>query len=121
VLALDVPSGLEIASGRLRMPHVAAEATLTLALPKQGLAAPGAAGAVGRLFLADISVPARVYQRLGLEYDTPFGQGPLVELIGSGSRGGTGGVVWTVRLRRGMYRYRCAPHRTIMHGSFSVS
>ncbi len=33
----------------------------------------------------------------------------------------TGSVTWTVRLKHGIYRYRCDPHRTIMHGSFSVS
>jgi hypothetical protein len=32
-----------------------------------------------------------------------------------------GSATWTVRLRRGSYRYRCDPHRTIMHGSFTVS
>src|SRR5262249_45221279 len=58
VLALDVPSGLELTSGWLRIPHVTAEATMTLAAPKTGLAAANAAEAVGRLFLADLSVPA---------------------------------------------------------------
>jgi plastocyanin len=33
----------------------------------------------------------------------------------------TGRATWTVRLERGLYRYRCDPHRTIMHGSFTVS
>ena len=33
----------------------------------------------------------------------------------------TGNVTWTVRLRHARYRYRCDPHRTIMHGSFTVS
>ena len=33
----------------------------------------------------------------------------------------TGRVTWRVRLRRGAYRYRCDPHRTIMHGRFTVS
>jgi hypothetical protein len=33
----------------------------------------------------------------------------------------TGSVIWTVRLGQGLYRYRCDPHRTIMHGSFTVS
>lgn len=33
----------------------------------------------------------------------------------------TGSVSWTVRLTRGVYHYRCDPHRTIMHGSFTVS
>jgi hypothetical protein len=32
-----------------------------------------------------------------------------------------GSVTWTVRLTAGVYRYRCDPHRTIMHGSFTVS
>lgn len=32
-----------------------------------------------------------------------------------------GSVTWTVRLRHGRYRYRCDPHRTIMHGSLTVS
>jgi NAD(P)H-hydrate epimerase len=80
VLALDVPSGLELATGSLRTPHVAAEATLTLAAPKAALAAPAAEAAVGRLYLADISVPALVYQRLGLSWQTPFASGPIVEL-----------------------------------------
>jgi hypothetical protein len=34
---------------------------------------------------------------------------------------GMGSVTWTVRLGRGVYRYRCDPHRTLMHGSFTVS
>ncbi len=33
----------------------------------------------------------------------------------------TGQTTWTVRLTRGTYRYRCDPHRTLMHGSFAVS
>jgi hypothetical protein len=33
----------------------------------------------------------------------------------------TGSVTWAVRLKAGVYRYRCDPHRTIMHGSFNVS
>lgn len=84
VLALDIPSGLELATGVLRMPYVAAEATLTLAAPKTGLTQPGAAAAVGRLFVADISVPALAYARLGLRYETPFGAGPLIEIRGAG-------------------------------------
>jgi plastocyanin len=29
--------------------------------------------------------------------------------------------VWTVRLRRGLYRFVCDPHRTIMHGVLKVT
>jgi NAD(P)H-hydrate epimerase len=78
VLALDVPSGLELSTEKLRTPHVTAEATMTLAAPKAGLA--GAVDEVGALFVADISVPALVYRRLGLDYETPFGRGPLIEV-----------------------------------------
>lgn len=84
VLALDVPSGLELSSGLLHEPHVTAVATLTLALPKQGLRA--AWSAVGELFLADISVPGIVYDRLGLSFSTPFSRGPIVQIRGDGDR-----------------------------------
>jgi NAD(P)H-hydrate epimerase len=50
-----------------------AAATLTLAAPKQALRAPGVAGAVGTLYLADISVPPLVWARLGLADPPPFG------------------------------------------------
>jgi NAD(P)H-hydrate epimerase len=78
VLSLDVPSGLELETGRLHEPAVEAEATLTLALPKRGLRA--ARDAVGSLYLADISIAATVYSRLGIAYDSPFAYGPIVAL-----------------------------------------
>lgn len=79
-LALDVPSGLELATRTLHTPHVVAEATLTLAAPKQGLRAPGAAAAVGELYVADISVPPSVFARLGRAPPPPFGASPIVRL-----------------------------------------
>ncbi len=33
----------------------------------------------------------------------------------------TGRTTWTVRFGRGAYRFRCDPHRTLVHGSFLVS
>jgi NAD(P)H-hydrate epimerase len=80
VLALDVPSGLELETGVLHEPHVSAEATLTLALPKEGLRTPAAAEAVGHLYLADLAVPPLVYERLGLDYASPFGRTTIVPL-----------------------------------------
>jgi NAD(P)H-hydrate epimerase len=80
VLSLDVPSGLELASGRLHEPAVHAEATLTLALPKEGLRSPGVAEAVGALYLADISVPPSAYERAGIAYASPFGSSPIVRV-----------------------------------------
>ena len=61
VLSLDTPSGLDTATGVAFDPHVRADATLTLALPKVGLRTHPA---VGDLYLADISVPGSVYEGL---------------------------------------------------------
>jgi NAD(P)H-hydrate epimerase len=63
ILALDTPSGLDVTTGVAGSPHIQATATLTLALPKTGLIN---THAVGELYLADISVPPIVYQRMGL-------------------------------------------------------
>jgi NAD(P)H-hydrate epimerase len=81
VLSLDVPSGLELSTGELREPFVSAVATLTLALPKTGLRAPVAASAVGALYLADISVPPVVYERLGVPHRSPFGAATIIRLV----------------------------------------
>ena len=57
VLALDVPSGVDTTTGTVFDPAICATATLTLALPKEGLYAPGIEKQTGELYLADISVP----------------------------------------------------------------
>jgi NAD(P)H-hydrate epimerase len=79
-LALDVPSGLELATGAVRHPHVKADATLTLAAPKAGLRS--GRDVVGTLFVADISVPATAYERIGVEYETPFASASVVRVVG---------------------------------------
>lgn len=63
VLSLDVPSGVNADTGAASDPAVRATATMTLALPKRGLRAPGAAVCVGELYLADIGVPPELYVR----------------------------------------------------------
>ncbi len=156
VLALDVPSGLELASGKLHTAHVIAEATMTLAAPKTALAE--AAEAVGRLLLALLVAPARSRAEAratslrgtvgpGFTITLKTTEGKLVKKLKAGtytirirdlspihnfhlfgpgvnkktSVQDTGSVTWTVRLGQGLYRYRCDPHRTIMHGRFTVS
>ena len=77
VLALDTPSGLDVTTGTAATPAVWATATLTLALPKVGLLdAPGA----GELYLADISVPPLVYQRMGIAVPELFRQSSLLRI-----------------------------------------
>lgn len=78
VLALDIPSGLDASTGNVGSPCVRATATMTLALPKAGLLT--AKEHVGRLFLADISVPSLAFKRLGIAVPELFTLDTVVEL-----------------------------------------
>jgi NAD(P)H-hydrate epimerase len=80
VLALDTPSGLDPATGEVFDPTIQAAATLTLALPKQGLRSRGKH--VGELYLADISVPPELYLALGLEVGPLFAESDIIRLEG---------------------------------------
>jgi NAD(P)H-hydrate epimerase len=75
VLALDVPSGLNATTGETPGVFVRADRTLTLALPKTGLA-----GVAGELYLADIGIPPEVYDKLGVSFDWPAGSRYWVRL-----------------------------------------
>ncbi len=78
VVSLDVPSGLDTTTGQTPGAVIRAGATLTLAAPKAGLRN---RAEVGRLFVADISVPASVYRGMGIaEPAAPFGLGPIIEI-----------------------------------------
>ena len=65
ILALDVPSGMNATTGEAHDPCIKATATLTLALPKTGFLAREASLYLGDLYLADISIPRKVYQSIG--------------------------------------------------------
>ena len=78
ILALDTPSGLDSTSGIPGEPCVRATATLTLALPKVGLLASQAVPYVGELYLADISVPPELYQRLGIKIGHIFAEDTII-------------------------------------------
>lgn len=82
VLSLDTPSGLDAGEGRVFEPAMIAAATLTLALPKTGFAAPAARRQLGELFLADIGVPPGLYAEpsLGIEVGPLFATSDIVRL-----------------------------------------
>jgi NAD(P)H-hydrate epimerase len=65
ILALDLPSGMNATTGEAYDPCIKATETLTLALPKTCFLATGTSQYVGDLYLADISIPRKVYQRFG--------------------------------------------------------
>lgn len=75
VVSLDVPSGIDATTGEAAGPVVGPVRTVTLALPKTGLE-----GVDGRVFLADISIPATVFDRVGIDYASPFTGAYWVEL-----------------------------------------
>jgi NAD(P)H-hydrate epimerase len=76
LLALDIPSGLDSTTGAADGPVIRADVTMTLALPKTGLAF----GTTGDLLLADIGIPVDTYRRLNLQYTSPFGNRYVVPL-----------------------------------------
>jgi len=78
ILALDVPSGLSAETGEAFAPTIRANQTLTLALPKIGLLHPAARPYVGELFVVDISVPATLYQRVGVAVGRLFAASDIV-------------------------------------------
>lgn len=89
VLSLDVPTGLELERELLFDPHIRAEATLTLALPKLGLKR--FPHVVGDLYLADISVPRTLYRRIGIDVGRVFAEGPIARIRDDGASEGSGG------------------------------
>ena len=80
VLALDSPSGLDTTSGAGSKRTVRADATMTLALPKVGLMEESAYPYVGELYLADISVPPGLYQKMGLEVGNLFERESIIKI-----------------------------------------
>lgn len=88
VLSLDVPSGIELDTGIIHQSTVKAYATLTVALPKSALLSEDSSEFVGKLFLADISVPRALYNELELGFEIPeyFEESDIVQLKGDMSK-----------------------------------
>ena len=82
ILALDTPSGLDVTTGVAFDPVIRATATMTLALPKQGLRSAAVSALLGELYLADISVPPGLYRRapLGLPLEAIFALDDIVRI-----------------------------------------
>ncbi len=76
ILSLDVPSGVDSTTGETYGEFIRANRTLTLALPKTGLLPE----LTGELFLADIGIPKKVYDKIGIEYTNPFGNNFITKI-----------------------------------------
>jgi hydroxyethylthiazole kinase-like uncharacterized protein yjeF len=78
IIAIDVPSGLEADSGAGAEIAVRATATVTLAAPKAGLLS---ASNAGRVFLADLGMPAALFGAAAEELARLYAMGDLIELV----------------------------------------
>jgi NAD(P)H-hydrate epimerase len=66
VVSLDIPSGIEGSKGTAYDPAVQADNTMTLALPKSAFLNDQIKKYIGRLFVADISVPNELYNEINI-------------------------------------------------------
>ena len=63
IVAVDIPSGLEADTGRVKGPCILAAHTVTFGLPKLGLILEPGADYAGQLHIADISIPAVLIEK----------------------------------------------------------
>ena len=77
IISLDIPSGINSTTGEAACNHIKPDLTLTLALPKTGVLP----ALTGELYLADIGIPDKVYEKLKLKYHQPFNQNYYIKLV----------------------------------------
>lgn len=65
-LSIDIPSGLDATTGRATTPAYRASHTITLAYPKTGLVKQYSPALVGELWIADVGIPPRWWQKYNL-------------------------------------------------------
>ena len=80
VISLDVPTGVDPDTGESSGLAIRADATMTLALPKPGLLTAAGIDRTGRLYLADIGLPAALYAQLGIDVGPLFAAGRIIVL-----------------------------------------
>jgi NAD(P)H-hydrate epimerase len=88
LVAVDVPTGVNCDSGAVDPASVAADLTLTLALPKRGFYAFPATDSLGELVVSDIGIPPALTSDLSLELvDSELARGLLPERPRSAHKG----------------------------------
>ena len=82
VMAYDIPTGIDATTGGCFNPSIRADATLTLALPKKAFKSEKAKKQSGQIFLADIGIPAFIYDQIypNSRPDFKMGEGSLIKL-----------------------------------------
>ena len=77
ILSLDVPSGMDSTTGETPGEFIRAKWTMTLALPKTGLGKERQQ----EIFLADIGIPKRAYNKIGIKHASPFGKDFYIRVL----------------------------------------
>ena len=77
ILSCDVPTGVDATTGFAPGDYIRPAATLALGVPKTGLLREK----VGKLYLADIGLVAGTFAKVGIEYQSPFGDKFTVPLM----------------------------------------
>jgi NAD(P)H-hydrate epimerase len=80
VLSLELPAGMDPATGSVFPPALKATATLALALPHQAAMAHGAEEHRGELYLGDLGVPEMAIRRLGIRAEPLFSESDLIRI-----------------------------------------
>lgn len=75
-ISLDIPSGIDSTTGENSGAYFHTESTLILALPKTGLTETK----FGKILLGDIGIPKIVYDKIGIDYKSPFDNRFVVKL-----------------------------------------
>lgn len=65
ILAVDVPSGMEVYTGKVMEPTIKATYTLALGMPKKGL--DGNPEYAGKVYLGNLGIPAEAYREKGVD------------------------------------------------------
>ncbi len=82
VLSVDVPSGLEVSTGKWFSPAFEGATVLTLGLPKEGMLGDPK---IKRLLVGDIGIPREVYRKIGVEVPGMFSDREYLEVAESKS------------------------------------
>lgn len=80
ILSLALPAGVDPDEDGPHTPHIRATVTLALGVPLRGLVLTRSQPAIGKLWLADISIPRRLCKRVGARVGPLFAAAPLVRL-----------------------------------------
>lgn len=82
IVAIDIPSGIDSTTGASLEPAIVATTTVTLGLPKQGLAQNAGPAHSGHVIVADIGIPAAAYAAAGIPATRIFHDAEFVDLDG---------------------------------------